>query len=60
MLLEHARFLAQASITAAEKLFDQFEEKVITLEGMPERCPYYDNRMSVPVNIENWLLVSIY
>ena len=43
MLFEHARFLAQVSINAAEELFDQFEEKVITLEGMPERCPYYDN-----------------
>ena len=43
MLFEHARFLAQVSINAAEDLFDQFEEKVIALEDMPERCPYYDN-----------------
>ena len=43
MLFEHARFMAQVSMHAAEKLLDQFEEKVIALEGMPERCPYYDN-----------------
>ena len=31
MLFEHASFLAQVSMNAAEELFDQFEEKVITL-----------------------------
>lgn len=43
MLFEHARFLAQVSIEAGEALFDQFEEKVDSLEEMPERCAYYDN-----------------
>ena len=43
MLFEHAQFLAQVSIRAAEELFDQFEEKVSSLEEMPERCPLYDN-----------------
>ena len=43
MLLEHARFLAQVSISAGEALLDRFEEKVISLEEMPERCAYYDN-----------------
>ena len=43
MLLNHAAFLAQASIKAGEKLFDQFEEKVVSLEEMPERCTFYDN-----------------
>lgn len=44
MLFEHARFLAQVSIRAAEELFNLFEEKVSTLEEIPERCPYYDNK----------------
>ena len=44
MLFEHARFLAQVSIKAAEHLFDQFEEKVASLEEMPERCAPYSNR----------------
>ena len=43
MLFEHAKFLAQVSINAGEKLFDEFEERVISLEDMPERCAYYDN-----------------
>ena len=43
MLFEHAKFLAQVSLNAAEELLDQFEEKVLTLEEMPERCPYYEN-----------------
>ena len=38
MLFEHARFLAQVNIEAGEKLFDQFEERVSSLEEMPERC----------------------
>jgi len=43
MLFEHARFLAQVSVQAAEKLFDQFEDRVSSLETIPERCAYYDN-----------------
>jgi hypothetical protein len=43
MLFEYAQFLARVSIKAGEELFDQFEEKVASLEEMPERCAYYDN-----------------
>jgi hypothetical protein len=28
---------------AAENLFDQFEEKIMSLKEMPERCAPYDN-----------------
>ena len=48
MLFEHARFLAQVSIQAAEKLFDQFEDRVSSLEEMPERCAFYDNPFVQP------------
>ena len=48
MLFEHARFLAQVSVQAAEKLFDQFEDRVSSLETMPERCAYYDNPFVQP------------
>jgi len=40
MLVEHARFLAQVSITAAERLADEFYTKSKMLEYMPERCPW--------------------
>jgi hypothetical protein len=43
MLFEHARFLAQVSVSSAEKLYDRFEERVDSLEIMPERCPTYYN-----------------
>lgn len=43
MLFDHACFLAQVSIQASDELFNQFEEKVASLEKMPGRCPYYDN-----------------
>ena len=40
MLIEHARFLAQVSESAAERLTDEFIVKAKTLEQMPERCPW--------------------
>ena len=43
MLFEHTRFLAQVSMEAAENLFDQFEERITSLEEMPERCAPYDS-----------------
>ena len=48
LLFEHARFLAQVSVQAAEKLFDQFEDRVSSLEEMPERCAFYDNPFVQP------------
>ena len=40
MLVEHARFLAQVSEAAAERLAAEFYIKAKTLERMPERCPW--------------------
>jgi len=40
MLLNHARFLAQASENAANRLVEDFVSKAKTLERMPERCPW--------------------
>jgi hypothetical protein len=43
MLLQHARFLAQISETAAKRLVKEFKLKAKTLETMPQRCPWlYD------------------
>ena len=62
MLFEHARFLSQVSVQAAEKLFDQFEDRVSSLETMPERCAYYDNPFVQPrkyrkLSLGNYLLI---
>jgi hypothetical protein len=43
MLFEHAKFLAQVSIEAGFNLYDEFEQKVGSMEKMPERCACYDN-----------------
>ena len=40
MLVDHALFLSHVSITAAERLTDEFYAKAKSLEHMPERCPW--------------------
>ena len=40
MLVQHARFLAQVSETAAVRLATEFHKKASSLETMPERCPW--------------------
>jgi len=40
MLVQHARFLAQANESAAKLLTLEFINKAKTLETMPERCPW--------------------
>ena len=43
MLLYHARFLAQVSVAAAERLANEFTRQAKSLETMPERCPWLFN-----------------
>ncbi len=40
MLVEHSRFLANVSVTAANRLIDTFIEMTGNLEIMPERNPW--------------------
>jgi len=44
MLTEHAAFLANVSISAAEKLIDTIESAFISLSQYPYRCAVYDLR----------------
>ena len=39
-MIEHARFLANVSVDAANRLVDDFLESTGTLTQMPERCPW--------------------
>ncbi|MDR1060528.1 MAG: type II toxin-antitoxin system RelE/ParE family toxin [Clostridiales bacterium] len=39
-MIEHARFLANVSAGAAERLIDEFVQKTGELSRMPERCPW--------------------
>lgn len=43
MLISHSRFLAQVSENAAIKLIDEFQEKVNSLETMPDRNPLLED-----------------
>ena len=40
-MIEHARFLANASTDAANRLVDDFIESTGSLKQMPERCPWF-------------------
>ncbi|MDR2615533.1 MAG: type II toxin-antitoxin system RelE/ParE family toxin [Oscillospiraceae bacterium] len=44
-LIEHARFLANVSGSAADRLVDEFIEKTNSLAKMPERCPWISHDM---------------
>lgn len=43
MLIEHARFLANVSIPAADRMFDTFAEITAKLVAMPERNPWLEH-----------------
>ncbi|MBP3041307.1 type II toxin-antitoxin system RelE/ParE family toxin [Bacillaceae bacterium Marseille-Q3522] len=43
MLISHARFLAQVSESAANKLIKAFQEKANSLEQFPERNPWLND-----------------
>ncbi len=42
MLISHARFLANVSVPAANKLIDTFVEMTNSLAAMPERNPWLE------------------
>ena len=43
MLIIHARFLANVSVSAANGLIDKFVETTDSLTSMPERNPWLEN-----------------
>jgi plasmid stabilization system protein ParE len=42
-MIEHARFLANVSIEAADRLVDDFIQGADSLALMPERCPWIEH-----------------
>ena len=40
MLVQHARFLTQVSVKAANRLLAEFKKQTASLETTPERCPW--------------------
>lgn len=42
MMLEHITFLSQVNVTAAEKLYEDFEKAFDSLSKFPHICPVFD------------------
>lgn len=57
MLVAHARFLANVSESAAERLVFEFEAKAKSLETFPERNPYLSNPL-IPADKYRQLLFA--
>ena len=55
MLIESAAFLAQVSVSAAERLVDEFEKTISSLETMPNRCPVF-NADIIPKNCYRYII----
>jgi plasmid stabilization system protein ParE len=47
-LMEHARFLANVSDSAANRFVDEFITKTNSLAQMPERCPWLEHELIPP------------
>ena len=58
-LLEHARFLANVSECAANRLVDDLLEKTDALTQMPERCPWLSHD-SIPFQKYRKLFIGKY
>lgn len=55
MLVNHAAFLAQNSLDAAERLVVSFEKAANSLDTMPQRCPWLTGEY-IPGNIYRFLV----
>lgn len=41
-LLYHVEFLSRVSISAADRMVDEFDEAIDSLSSIPQRCPLYE------------------
>lgn len=48
MLVSHAAFWAQVSVSAAERLTAEFEKVAKSLEYMPQRCSWFGDEFIAP------------
>lgn len=60
MLVSHARFLAQVSEAAAERLIEDFQDKAKSLEQYPERNPNLIDPLITPGKYRKLLLEKRY
>ena len=55
MLVENASFLSKVSVSAAERLVDEFEKTISSLEEMPRRCSIF-NADYIPKNSYRYII----
>ncbi|HMM22638.1 MAG TPA: type II toxin-antitoxin system RelE/ParE family toxin [Selenomonadales bacterium] len=60
MLVSHARFLAQVSEAAAQRLIEDFQSKAKSLEQYPERNPALMDPLITPAKYRKLLLEKRY
>jgi len=59
-LIAHVRFLAQVSVSAAERLHDNLYEAVCSLEFNPERYPRYFPQIPIEAELRCCLCAKRY
>ena len=50
-MYDHVKFLAKASISAAERLYAELDEAIIYLKSNPESCPRYYQQFLSDINL---------
>lgn len=57
MLVEHSAFLAKISPLAAEKLVKEFQDAAISLQNLPNRCPWLSG-INIPKHQYRYIVFS--
>jgi hypothetical protein len=60
MMQEHILFLDQVSVSAAERLLNEYAEKVADLDSLPMRYPYLEDPNIPPKKYRKLLLAKQY
>lgn len=60
MLVSHARFLAQVNLEAAGNLIDEYDERIISLEMLPDRNPWVSDPLMPHGQYRKLLLAKRY
>ena len=59
-LLKHIRFLSQVSISAAERLFEEYDKALVFLETNPNSCPPYLLEKTIEFDFKSKLFFKRY
>lgn len=57
MLVSHAAFLAKVSTQAAEKLVSDFQQTALSLQQLPNRCPWF-SEINIPMHQYRYIIFN--